>query len=75
MTDMTERQEELAAESRWDFTDLKALFINCTLKRSPEQSHTQALGDISIGIMEKNGVQVESSAPSTTRSPPASIPT
>ena len=33
---LTRLQEELAAESRWDFSDLRALFINCTLKRSPE---------------------------------------
>ncbi len=42
-----------------DFSDLRALFVNCTLKRSPERSHTQGLADISIGIMERNGVAVE----------------
>ena len=31
-----------------DFSDLTALFVNCTLKRSPEPSHTQALADRSI---------------------------
>jgi hypothetical protein len=25
----------------WRFDDLRALFVNCTLKRSPEVSHTQ----------------------------------
>jgi len=59
MTDLPERTEQLTEESRWDFSDLKALFINCTLKRSPEVSNTQALGDIAIGIMERNGVAVE----------------
>jgi multimeric flavodoxin WrbA len=59
MTDMDTRNDELANSSKWDFSDLNALFINCTLKRSPEPSHTQALGDLSIGIMEKNGVNVE----------------
>jgi hypothetical protein len=24
----------------WDFSDLRALFLNCTLKRTPELSHT-----------------------------------
>lgn len=38
---------------------LKALFINCTLKKSPEVSHTRGLIDMSKGIMEKNGVGVE----------------
>jgi hypothetical protein len=42
-----------------DFTGLRALFINCTLKRSPELSHTQGLIDISTGIMEKHGVAAE----------------
>jgi len=56
---MTERAEQLATESQWDFTDLTALFINCTLKKSPERSHTQGLMDIAIDIMQKNGVTVE----------------
>jgi hypothetical protein len=37
----------------WKFDDLRALFINCTLKRSPERSHTQGLVDRSRAIMEK----------------------
>jgi multimeric flavodoxin WrbA len=40
------------------FDDLQALFITCTLKRSPERSHTQGLIDISSQIMIHNGVQV-----------------
>ncbi len=43
-----------------DFSDLKALYINCTLKRSPDTSNTQGLMDLSIGVMEKNGVSVDS---------------
>ena len=35
------------------------MFINCTLKRSPEVSHTQGLADRSIEIMERNGVTVD----------------
>ncbi|MFE1951944.1 flavodoxin family protein [Streptomyces sp. NPDC059524] len=41
------------------YRDLRALVINCTLKRSPERSHTQGLIDISTGIMERQGVEVE----------------
>ena len=41
------------------FSDLRALFLNCTLKRSPELSHTQGLIDISSAIMRKHGVTVE----------------
>jgi multimeric flavodoxin WrbA len=39
-----------------DYSDLRAMFINCTLKRSPEQSHTQGLVDVSRGIMEQHEV-------------------
>src|SRR4029079_12517119 len=39
--------------------DLKALFINCTLKRSPEPSNTQALVDASRHIMEQHGIEVD----------------
>ena len=42
-----------------DFTGLRALFINCTLKRSPEPSHTQGLIDISTQIMRTHDVEVE----------------
>ena len=56
---LSERQERMCGESTWDFSDLKALFLNCTLKKSPELSHTQGLIDISSAIMEKNGVSTE----------------
>ena len=56
---LTDKQEQLCAESRWDFSDLRAVYINCTLKRSPGQSHTQGLADRSIAVMERNGVSVE----------------
>lgn len=46
-----------------DFSGLKALFLNCTLKRSPSKSHTQGLIDMSKAIMEKNGVEVEDIRP------------
>jgi len=42
-----------------DFSDLRALFIGCTLKRSPERSHTEGLAEISMQIMRKQGVSVE----------------
>jgi multimeric flavodoxin WrbA len=42
-----------------DVSDLKALFINCTLKRAPEDSHTQLLIDKSVAIMKNHGVEVE----------------
>ncbi len=42
------------------YDDLSALFINCTLKKSPEASHTDALMDVSRAIMRGAGVKVES---------------
>ncbi len=54
-----ERQRELAERSETDFSDLRAMFINCTLKRSPEESNTQGLMDLSIAIMRHNGIEVD----------------
>lgn len=51
--------ERLCAESRWDFSSLRAIFINCTLKPSPAVSHTQGLADRAIAIMRRNGVAVD----------------
>jgi len=56
---LNEYQQELCTTSTWDFTDLRALYVNCTLKPSPGVSNTQGLMDISIAIMEANGVAVE----------------
>jgi multimeric flavodoxin WrbA len=42
-----------------DYSDLKALFINCTLKRSPEVSNTEGLAKLSMAILEANGVETE----------------
>ena len=41
-----------------DFSDLSAVFINCTLKRSPKLSHTAGLTGVSTAIMRKHGVDV-----------------
>jgi multimeric flavodoxin WrbA len=57
---LTDKQEALCRESTQDYSDLGAVFINCTLKRSPELSHTQGLADISMEIMRRKGVAVES---------------
>ncbi|MCA1681793.1 MAG: flavodoxin family protein, partial [Actinobacteria bacterium] len=40
------------------YDDLTALFINCTLKRSPAPSNTAGLIEVSRRIMEKHGVEV-----------------
>ena len=56
---LTEQQEQLCESSTWDYSDLRALFLNCTLKKSSEMSHTEGLIETSKTIMEKNGITVE----------------
>jgi hypothetical protein len=56
---LSERQRDLCTTSVWDFSDLRALFVNCTLKPSPSVSNTAGLMDLSIAIMEANGVVVD----------------
>ncbi|WP_292487661.1 flavodoxin family protein [Methanohalobium sp.] len=38
---------------------LKALFLNCTLKKSPEVSNTRALIDKAVKLFEEQGVKTE----------------
>jgi multimeric flavodoxin WrbA len=56
---LTEEQRGLSASSPFDFSDLRALYVNCTLKPAPEQSHTEGLMRRSMAIMETNGVAIE----------------
>ena len=51
--------ETSEAERPPDFSDLRAMFINCTLKPSPQKSHTQGLVDRSAGLMRARGVEVD----------------
>ncbi|MFJ7495618.1 flavodoxin family protein [Streptomyces sp. NPDC097727] len=46
-------------DETYRFDDLRALYLNCTLKRSPETSNTQGLIDHSRAIMEEHGVTTE----------------
>ena len=41
------------------FTELNALFINTSLNKKAEDSHTRLLLNASSSIMAKNGVSVE----------------
>ena len=59
MVELTQRQAELCEQQTWDFSGLRALFISCTLKRSPEVSNTEGLAAISMEIMRRNGVAVD----------------
>lgn len=49
----------MSPDPRFDYSDLRALFINCTLKRSPEPSNTQALMDVCSGVMKAQGVTID----------------
>ncbi|MBW2295334.1 MAG: flavodoxin family protein [Deltaproteobacteria bacterium] len=60
---LNELQETWCTKNSWDFSGLQALFLNCTLKKSPELSHTEGLIRISRAIMEKSGVSVETLRP------------
>ncbi len=42
-----------------DFSGLKAIYFNGTLKRSPEASNTDGLIEVSRSLMEKHGVTTE----------------
>lgn len=42
-----------------DFSDQRSVFVNCTLKRSPEVSNTAGLMAVSEAIMRKHGVVVD----------------
>lgn len=59
MPQLNDIQKKQCQESKWDFSDLNAVILNCTLKKSPEVSHTQGLIDIVQAIMEKNRVTVK----------------
>jgi multimeric flavodoxin WrbA len=56
---LNKQQQKWIDDNPFDFSGLKALFLNCTLKKSPELSHTAGLIDLSRQIMEGCGVQTE----------------
>lgn len=61
--ELSKIQKQFNQENTTDFSDLKAVFLNCTLKKSPEKSHTAGLIAMSQSIMEANGIQTESVRP------------
>jgi multimeric flavodoxin WrbA len=58
--ELDDRQKKLCDDHSTDFSDLSAVFLNCTLKRSPERSHTEGLMALSQAILQRNGVRTES---------------
>jgi multimeric flavodoxin WrbA len=59
MYTLNKLQQHWNETSPYKFNDLKALFLNCTLKRTPETSNTRGLIDMSKSIMEANGIATE----------------
>jgi len=56
---LNEQQDRLCAENPHDFSGVKTLFVNTSLKRDGGESHTRLLLDASATIMERAGVSVE----------------
>ena len=56
---LNDRQRALCENHDFDFSDLAALHVNCTLKPTGVLSHTEALIAVSRAIMEANGVATE----------------
>lgn len=42
-----------------DFSDLRVAYVNCTLKKSPEHSHTESLMEVFKAIMVKEKVKID----------------
>lgn len=56
---LSDMQKSLCENHEFDFTDLSAVIFNCTLKPTPELSHTDRLIDIPKAIFKASGIPVE----------------
>ena len=56
---LSKRQKEQCENHDYDFSGLSAIILNCTLKRTGQLSHTEALLKVSEAIMHANGVKTE----------------
>lgn len=57
--ELNEGQTVLCEQNDTDFSDLRAVFFNCTLKLPDQPSHTGLLMSVSAEIMRRNGVSVD----------------
>jgi len=71
---LNKTQQELCDSHDFDFSDLSALFLNCTLKPSGTLSHTEHLLQVPYEIMKKNHVAVEVLRPVDFDIPPGVYP-
>lgn len=56
---LNEQQAALCDQNDTDFSDMQAVFINCTLKHPDQSSHTALLMGASAQIMRRNGVAID----------------
>ena len=56
---LNKQQQKICESNDTDFSNLSALFLNCTLKPSPKDSHTRDLINVSKAILEANEVSTE----------------
>lgn len=56
---LSDKQKELCEDHDFDFSDLSAIFLNCTLKPTGTLSNTETLVKVSEAIMQANGVSTE----------------
>lgn len=56
---LSETQERICAQDHGDFSDLRAVVVNATLKHPSEPSHTDTLLDVVAEIFSRNGVAVD----------------
>jgi len=52
-------QQQWNTKNPYNFSSLKAILLNCTLKKSPTRSHTEGLMKKSEAIMKANGVSTK----------------
>lgn len=56
---LNEAQERICSQNTVDYSDLRAVIVNTSLKKNPEQSHTRLLLDVVGEMMTKAGVAVQ----------------
>lgn len=68
-------QENLCTENTLNFSDLRAVFVNASLKREAGDSHTSPLLGVPAEIMHRNGVAAEEIHMLSHQVPPGVYPT
>ena len=59
MPDLSDRQRDLCTTAPSTYNDLRAVLVNCTLKPSPQDSHTGTLLNVVAHIFDANELAVD----------------